>query len=120
MAVVSAEVARAFAAEWIAGWNSHDVERVLSHYTEDVEASSPFIVSIAGEPSGKLSGKTALRAYWTRALQMLPTLHFELIEVLAGNDSITIYYRGHRGTVAETFGLDASHNVRWFTSCYGL
>jgi len=30
-----------FAAEWIAAWNSHDLERILSHYTDNFEMSSP-------------------------------------------------------------------------------
>src|SRR4051812_17943152 len=111
MPTISADTARDFANEWITAWNTHDVERVLSHYTDDVECASPFIITIGNEPSGKLQGKAALRAYWAKALSMLPTLHFELIEVLAGVDSITIYYRGHRGLVAETFVLDAAHQV---------
>jgi ketosteroid isomerase-like protein len=40
-----------FAAEWIAAWNSHDLDRVLSHYAGDFEMSSPIIAQIAGEPS---------------------------------------------------------------------
>lgn len=29
-----------FAKEWIAAWNSHDLDRILSHYVEDFEMSS--------------------------------------------------------------------------------
>ena len=32
-----------FAGEWIAAWNAHDLGRILSHYTEDFEMSSPVI-----------------------------------------------------------------------------
>ncbi|MEI8247817.1 MAG: hypothetical protein WCI51_18415 [Lentisphaerota bacterium] len=35
-----------FATEWIAAWNSHDLNRVLSHYSEDFETSSPFIAKM--------------------------------------------------------------------------
>jgi len=120
MAVIEPEVARAFAAEWIAAWNAHDIERILEHYAEDVQFSSPFVASIAGVPSGTLAGTPDLRAYWTKALQMLPNLRFTLIEVLAGVDAVTLYYRGHRGTVAETFQLDVEGRVRVATACYGL
>jgi hypothetical protein len=51
--------AERFAAEWIAAWNSHDLDRVLSHYADDFEMSSPYIAELAGEPSGKLKGKEA-------------------------------------------------------------
>ena len=36
------EFARRFAEDWIASWNSHDLARILSHYTEDFEMSSPI------------------------------------------------------------------------------
>jgi len=97
-----------FAAEWIAAWNSHDLDRVLSHYADDFEMSSPIIVQIAGEPSGKLKGKKAVGAYWAKALARMPNLHFELVTTLVGADSITLYYKGHRGMSAEVliFGPD--------------
>jgi ketosteroid isomerase-like protein len=56
-----------FALEWIEAWNSHDLERILSHYAEDASMSSPFIAQIVGIPSGILQGKPALRAYWSAA-----------------------------------------------------
>jgi hypothetical protein len=45
-----------FAQEWIAAWNAHDVDRVLTHYTNDFEMTSPVITQVTGEPSGKLKG----------------------------------------------------------------
>jgi ketosteroid isomerase-like protein len=52
--------AQHFATEWIAAWNAHDLDRVLSHYANDFEMSSPYIVTFAGEPSGTLVGKPAV------------------------------------------------------------
>jgi ketosteroid isomerase-like protein len=46
--------AERFAKEWVAAWNSHDLDRVLAHYEEDFEMSSPIIIALVGEPSGKL------------------------------------------------------------------
>lgn len=112
--------ARAFAQEWVAAWNAHDIERVLGHYAEDVEFRSPFIASFAGEPSGRLCGKAALRAYWTAALQKLPDLRFELRDVLLGAGSLTLYYLGHRGLVAETFFFDAKGLAVQATACYSI
>ncbi len=40
---ITPERAESFAAEWIAAWNARDLLRVLSHYTDDFEMSSPFI-----------------------------------------------------------------------------
>ena len=40
--------AEVFAADWIDSWNSHDLSRILSHYSEDIEMSSPVIVEVVG------------------------------------------------------------------------
>ncbi len=101
-----------FAADWIASWNAHDLDRILSHYADDFEMSSPVIVQVAGEASGKLRGKDAVGAYWRKALDLLPDLQFELISVLAGVDSVTLYYRGARGRLAaEVFHFGPDRKV---------
>ncbi len=120
MSLVESKDARAFATAWVAAWNAHDLDAVLEHYTDEVEFASPFVAHIAGEPSGKLRGKVALRAYWAKALEMLPDLHFTLREVLTGAGTVTLVYLGHRGTVAETFQLDAAGRVRAATACYAI
>jgi ketosteroid isomerase-like protein len=101
--------AERFAADWISAWNIHDLERVLSHYADDFEMSSPMIIQIAEEPSGALRGKAAVRAYWNAALELIPDLHFELISVLVGVRSITLHYKGSRDRLAAEvfhFGPD--------------
>ena len=37
-----------FAADWIDAWNSQDLERILAHYADNFEMSSPGIVKVAG------------------------------------------------------------------------
>ncbi len=110
--VLDRKFALQFAAEWIAAWNTHDLDRILSHYTDDFEFSSPKIPQIAGEPSGKLKGKPAVRAYWEKALQRLPNLRFELIDVTFGIDSLVIYYHsvGNRRAM-EVMQFDSSGKV---------
>jgi len=98
-----------FAADWIESWNAHDLGRVLAHYAEDFEMSSPVIIQIAGEPTGTLRGKAAVGLYWRKALDLIPDLKFELLAVLAGVRSITLYYKGARGRLAAEvfhFGPD--------------
>ncbi len=100
--------AQTWAADWIDGWNSHDLARILSHYRDDFVMSSPKIAQIAGEPSGVLRGKAAVAAYWTTALARLPDLHFELIAIFAGVDRLVIHYTGAGGQrAAESFVFDA-------------
>lgn len=89
-----------FAADWIEAWNHRDLDRVLSHYSDDFEFTSELIVTVMSEPSGRLKGKPAIRDYWEKALARLPVLRFELIDVLTGVDSLAIYYRRHDGNLA--------------------
>lgn len=89
--IIQAE-AMQFAREWIEAWNARDLERVLSHYTEDFTMSSPLIVTLFGEPSGTLKGRQQVGAYWKMALERLPALRFELLEVFAGVSSLVILY----------------------------
>lgn len=105
--VISREFAEKFARHWIAAWNGHDLEMILSHYADDFEMSSPYIARIAGEPSGKLRGKAAVAAYWSAALERMPDLRFELVDILLGVESVTLYYRGARGMAAEVFFFDS-------------
>jgi ketosteroid isomerase-like protein len=100
----------AFADEWIAAWNAHDLDRILSHYAADVVFESPVIRSRFGKVSGRVEGKDELRAYWSGAFTASPDLRFELRDVLAGVDGGAIRYFSHaRGCeVVEVFAFDAS------------
>lgn len=40
--MIDREWALEFARDWIESWNSHDMDRILSHYTDDFEMSSPL------------------------------------------------------------------------------
>jgi len=92
--------AQRFTREWIDAWNSHGSKRILGHYNDDFERNSPVIVQIAGEPSGRLTGKPAVGAYWRAALGLITELYIELITVLPGIDSVVIHYRGAMGRLA--------------------
>jgi hypothetical protein len=101
-----------FAAEWIAAWNSHDLDRILSHYRDDFAMSSPLIVERGFDPSGTLHGKDAVRPYWRAGLAAAPDLHFTLEVALIGADSIAILYRNQAGRrVAEVVVLDEERRV---------
>lgn len=92
-----------FAAEWIAAWNSHDIERILAHYEDAFELSSPILARINPSSGGKLRGKAAARAYWSKGLAARPDLHFEAVTVLAGVQSAVIYYKGLGGRLCAEF-----------------
>lgn len=119
--MITREFADAFAAEWIAAWNSHDLDRILSHYAVDFEFSSPFIATVTGAPSGRLKGHDAVRAYWTKALARRPDLRFELTTAFAGVDSLVLQYRRHDGNAAaEHFEFGPDGKVRRSSAHYVL
>src|SRR5437764_15180268 len=94
--------------EWIAAWNSRDLERVLTLYAEDTEMTSDRIPALGFDASGTVRGKDNLRAYWGTALQLLPNLHFDLIDVYVSPDSLVVFYANERGhKICEYLRLDA-------------
>jgi ketosteroid isomerase-like protein len=85
--------AKKFANTWIESWNSHDLDNILSHYSDDIEITTPMIKLAAGIDSGSLKGKENVREYWKKALEKIPDLHFELYEVTSGVNSVALFYK---------------------------
>ncbi|MDW4499510.1 nuclear transport factor 2 family protein [Sulfitobacter sp. D35] len=109
--------ARAFAADWAAGWNSHDLDRILSHYREDVVFTSRKAEALVGR--GRLEGRDALRDYWSQALEAQPDLAFEVLDVFEGFDTLVITYRNHKGRLAaETLQFDSDGRVLAASACH--
>ena len=113
--------AEAFAEEWIAGWNAHDLERVLAHYTDDFEMTSPLIVQRMGVPNGRLKGKEAIRAYWGQGLAATPQLHFNLLDVIIGVNALAIVYESITAsrTVIEYIEFDDQRRAVRAEALYG-
>ena len=57
MQAVNHDFAKHFSSDWIDAWNAHDLERILSHYSDSFEMSSPIIIQLAGEASGRLAAE---------------------------------------------------------------
>lgn len=109
--IVSISKARQIAEDWVAAWNARDLERILSHYAEDVVFHSPSVVTRYGEPTGVLRGKHALREHFRRGLETFgANVRFTIIDVLAGVNGYTVYYSRENGAavvdtvVVNSFG----------------
>ena len=89
--------AQRFAQAWEAGWNSHDLDRILKHYAHDVEFRSPLAAQIIDGSGGVIRGIDALRSYWAEGLRRNPDLRFEISDVYAGVDTVVITYRHQTG-----------------------
>lgn len=104
--------AERFAHEWVEAWNSHDLEAVLSHYSDDFEMSSPFIIAFSPESGGTLRGKKAVAQYWAAALEKFSDLHFVLDSAFVGADSIALTYTSVLDKKAvEVFFFDENGKV---------
>ena len=88
---------------WVAAWNAHDLDLIMTHYEDAIELTSPVAAVLLGEPDGKVVGKANLRAYFQRGLEAYPALHFRLEDVLWGVKSVLLYYTNQKGTRTGEF-----------------
>ncbi len=97
-----------FADEWVRAWNDSDVEAVLAHFADDVVFTSPTAARVVPDSAGVVRGKQALRDYWTAALQHAGGVHFTLLGVYAGVDTIVINFRnaGQNASVCEVLTFE--------------
>jgi hypothetical protein len=113
--------AQEFALEWIAAWNSHDLDRILRHYADDVEVTSPLVETVLGPGRITVRGKDSLREYWGAALAKYPELHFRLFRAYAGPRSLVLHYQSVQGLVgAECLELDPTGLIRRVLAHYAL
>jgi len=100
--MISKEKAQELSLDWIDSWNSHDIDRILSHYSNEIVFTSPFVVKLLGDNSGTIQGKAGLKSYFMKGLEAYPDLKFELYQTLIGVNSITLYYK----TVNEMLAVE--------------
>ncbi len=102
-----------FASEWAEHWNSHDLDGLMSHFSDDVLWTSPVAAQIVEGSDGVLRGKAVLRAYYAEGLRLTPELHFEVLGVYQGVTTMVINYRNQRGAlVNEVLNFDDAGLVR--------
>jgi hypothetical protein len=109
--------ADAFARDWAAAWNSHDVDRIVDHYRHDIQYYSPFAAPLGA--STPLSGRSGLRRYVAAALERYPSVQFgpDLVAA-AGAGSIAIGYRSVGNLLAiETLAID-DHGLITLARCH--
>ena len=90
--MITIEFAKQFSENWTRDWNSHNLEKILSHYSDDFTIESPLALKRLPETNGIVIGKDNVKKYWSIGLKSNSNLHFEIINLLIGVNSITIYY----------------------------
>jgi predicted ester cyclase len=117
---VTREDAWNLANHWVAAWNAHDLDLIMTHYDDAVELTSPAAAQLLGISDGRVVGKANLRAYFQRGLSAYPELRFRLEDVLWGVSSVVLYYTNHKGTrTAEFMELSPSGKVVRVVANYG-
>jgi ketosteroid isomerase-like protein len=112
-----------FVREWMAAWNSHDLDRIMTHYSENIDFSSPLIIQrkIVTTEAGKIRDLKTLREYFAIGLKNLPDLKFQLLEILRGVNGFTMYYINARGGhTAEYTELDEHGKATKVINCYSV
>ena len=114
------EEAQSLAEHWVAAWNAHDLEAILTHYDDAVELTSPVAAQLLGIPGGRVIGKENLRAYFQKGLEAYPELNFQLEDVLWGLSSVVLYYKNQKGTrTAEFMEVSSAGKVVRVVANYG-
>jgi len=108
---------RTFVQQWENDWNSQDLDRIMSHYRDDIVFRSRKALPILG--TGEVRGKASLRAYWNAALARQPDLQFKVVDVFEGHDMLVITYWNHRKKLAaETLCFDEDGLVCMAAACH--
>jgi hypothetical protein len=100
---VTGKQAWEMAEHWVAAWNAHDLQSIMSHYDDGIELTSPVATRLLGAPDGKVLGKSNLHAYFRRGLEAYPELHFQLEDVLCGMNTVVLYYKNQSGNRTAEF-----------------
>jgi ketosteroid isomerase-like protein len=66
----------ALARKWLACFDTHDVEALVSLYADDARHTSPKLRVSRPETGGQIVGKAALREWWADAFRRLPQLRY--------------------------------------------
>jgi ketosteroid isomerase-like protein len=92
---MNAQQNKDIATKWFAAFNEHNLEKILSLYSETAEHFSPKLKIRQPETGGLIKGKPALRTWWKDAFDRLPTLNYEVKKITADNEQVFMEYIRH-------------------------
>ncbi len=111
------DFAKQFVTEWERAWNTHDINKIMSHYANDIILISPIAGQLLGH--SKVRGIDAVRHYFMKGLHAYPDLNFKILDILHGEDSIVLYYINQNGVkVGEYMQFDRDGKVSRMTAHY--
>jgi hypothetical protein len=111
--------ALAHAKDWIEAWNSHDLERILSHYSKEVVFEVETARARWNKADGKLYGIAELRRHFALGLELAPQLKFQLDQVfLAPSGYAVLYQRENGNRVIDCVTIDDAGHAAKVTAYY--
>jgi hypothetical protein len=82
----------AIAQKWINAFNVHDLEKLLALYAEDAAHYSPKLKIKQPATNGWIKGKQALKVWWKDAFNRIPSLQYELKNIIVNDKQLLMEY----------------------------
>ena len=92
---MNASEINSIALKWFEAFNKHDLEMLLNLYDDNAEHFSPKLKIRQPETNGLIKGKAALRLWWQDSFNRLPTLNYEVKNLIADEAQVFMEYIRH-------------------------
>jgi SnoaL-like domain len=100
---------RRHADAWLAAWNAHDLDAIMSCYSEDVDFIASTVMQRWGRADGRLRGKAELRRHFETGLELAPQLNFTEESFLSSPAGYALLYqRENNNRVLDVVELNSS------------
>jgi hypothetical protein len=88
--------------KWIKAWNDHNLNEILSLYSENIIFRSPKVKLVNPDrQSATITNKTELKKYFSLGLKKYPNLHFIPVDYLSKNRKVIFEYYWIPDTIAK-------------------
>ena len=95
MTIISESFAKEHIERWVTAWNNHDLNAILSMYSDKIEFHSPKIKAVVFPDkvsAARITNKKDLAYYWSLALKKFPQIHFTPVEFMIKENKCLLQY----------------------------
>lgn len=78
--------------KWFRAFNEHNLENLLSLYSDSAEHKSPKLKIRHPETLGLVKGKVALKNWWNDSFTRIPTLKYIPLNILSNEKMVMMEY----------------------------
>ncbi|HEY1405803.1 MAG TPA: nuclear transport factor 2 family protein [Spirochaetota bacterium] len=116
--MVTQERSEAFIKSWTGAWNNRDIEAVMSHFSDDIENSTPLVRSLLGIESGTINGAKTVSTFWKQIMDTYPEMSIRAIKCWYGIGLLSVHWEvitakanGKTKDGNDTFFFNKDHKV---------